>query len=92
MFIHTFCLYMGGAERVKSHLTSGASVRPENSAMYSAGNEGQKFVTFSLKLRRSRATALPALYGYHAVGHFLSEEYVCALLKCHIHHGAEFGQ
>ena len=28
---------------VKSHLTYGASVRPENAVMYSAGNEGQKF-------------------------------------------------
>ena len=27
---------------IKSHLTSAASVRPENSAMYSVGNEGQK--------------------------------------------------
>ena len=27
---------------VKSHLTYGASVRPENAVMYSAGNEGQK--------------------------------------------------
>ena len=27
---------------VKSNLTSGASVRPENTVMYSAGNEGQK--------------------------------------------------
>ena len=27
---------------VKSHLTSGASVRPENSVTYSAGNGGQK--------------------------------------------------
>ena len=27
---------------VKSHLTYGASVRPENAAIYSAGNEGQK--------------------------------------------------
>ena len=27
---------------VKSHLTSGASVRPENAVTYSAGNEGQK--------------------------------------------------
>ena len=26
---------------VKSHLTSGASVRPENAVAYSAGNEGQ---------------------------------------------------
>ena len=28
---------------VKSHLTSGASVRPENAVTHSAGNEGQKF-------------------------------------------------
>ena len=28
---------------VKSHLTSGASVRLENLVTYSAGNEGQKF-------------------------------------------------
>ena len=27
---------------VKSHLTYGASVRPENAATYSVGNEGQK--------------------------------------------------
>ena len=27
---------------VKSHLTSGASVRPENTVTYSAGNRGQK--------------------------------------------------
>ena len=27
---------------VKSHLTSGASVGPENAATHSAGNEGQK--------------------------------------------------
>ena len=27
---------------VKSHLTYGASVRPENAITYSAGNEGQK--------------------------------------------------
>ena len=27
---------------VKSHLTSGASVRPENTVLYSAGNGGQK--------------------------------------------------
>ena len=52
----------------------------------------KKFVVFSLKLCRSRATALPALYGYHAVGHFLSVEYTCALLKCHVNRGVEFGQ
>ena len=28
---------------VKSHLTYGASIRPENAVTYSAGKEGQKF-------------------------------------------------
>ena len=42
---------------VKSHLTSGASVRPENTVAYSAGNGGQIFVGFSLKPLRSRVMA-----------------------------------
>ena len=32
---------VGVCVSVKSHLTSGASVRPENTVTYSAGNEGQ---------------------------------------------------
>ena len=48
---------------VKSHLTYGASVRPENAVTYSAGNEGQKFVGFSLKMLRCKARTVPALYG-----------------------------
>ena len=54
---------------VKSHLTSGASVRPEITVADSAGNG------FSLKLLRSRAKALPALYGYCEIGHVISAEY-----------------
>ena len=42
---------------VKSNLTSGASIRPENTVTYSAGNGGQKFVGFSLKPLRSRVMA-----------------------------------
>ena len=49
---------------VKSHLTYGASVRPENAVTYSAGNEGQKFVGFSLKPLRCRDPALPPLCGH----------------------------
>ena len=44
---------------VKSHLTYGASVRPENAVTYSAGNESQKKVGFSLKPMRCRDPALP---------------------------------
>ena len=43
---------------VKSHLTSGASVRPETSVTYSAGNGGQKYVGFSLKPLPSKVMAL----------------------------------
>ena len=43
---------------VKSHLTSGASVSPENHVTYSADNGGQKFVGFSLKPLGCRDPAL----------------------------------
>ena len=36
------CVCMSVCLSVKSHLTYGASVRPENAVTYSAGNEGQK--------------------------------------------------
>ena len=35
------CVYVSVCLSVKSHLTYGASVRPENAVTYSAGNEGQ---------------------------------------------------
>ena len=48
------CVCMSVCLSVKSYLTSGASVRPENTVGYSAGNGGQKIVGFSLKPLRSR--------------------------------------
>ena len=39
---------------VKSHLTYGASVCPENAVTYSVGNESNKFVGICLKQLRSR--------------------------------------
>ena len=36
------CVCVSVCLSVKSHLTSGASVRPENTVVYSAGNGGQK--------------------------------------------------
>ena len=38
----SICLCVCVCVSVKSHLTYGASVRPENAVTYSAGNEGQK--------------------------------------------------
>ena len=58
---------------VESHLTSGASVRPENTVTYSAGNGGQKIcVVFSetAPLQRSSTALFKAI---HAVGHFPAE-------------------
>ena len=52
---------------VKLHLIFGASVCPENAVTYLVCNGGQKF---DGKLLCSRATVLPTLYGYHAVGIF----------------------
>ena len=46
---------------VNSHLTSGASVRPENAVTHSAGNEGQKVVAIFLKLLRCQDRALAPL-------------------------------
>ena len=64
---------------VKSHLTSGASVRPENAATYSAGNEGQKLCgVFSENVQLQRSS-VPSLDGHTSVGHFSYREYACAL-------------
>ena len=55
---------------VKSHLTSGASVRPENTVTYSVDNEGEIFVGFSLKPLCCRDPALPPLKSIRTVSHF----------------------
>ena len=58
---------------VKSHLTSGASVRPENTVTYSAGNGGPKICgVFSetAPLQRSSTAPLKAIC---MVGHFPAE-------------------
>ena len=68
---------------IKSHLTNGVSVRPENAVTYSAGNKGQKFVGFSLKPLHCRDSALPALYGYLSPAVFrYAEKRACAITTC----------
>ena len=62
---------------VKSHLTSGASVRPENTVTYSAGNG------FSLKPLRCRDPALPSLKTISMIGHFPVE-------SKHVHYSIGF--
>ena len=64
---------------IKRHLTSGASVRPENAVTYSADNKGQKFVSFSLEMFQCRDQVIPPLMAIHQVGHFSYREHACAL-------------
>ena len=65
---------------VKSHLTTGASVRCENAATYSAGDEGKKISgDFFLKLFRCRDRALPLMMAIHRVSHFSHRKHACAL-------------
>ena len=46
---------------VKSHLTSGASVRPENAVTYSAGDEGQKFCGVFSETASLQRSSTPAV-------------------------------
>ena len=66
---------------VKQHLTYGASVRPENAVTYSAGNEGQNFVGFSLKPLRFRDPALPPLYGHAYSRPFFHAYFSCTRMR-----------
>ena len=72
---------------VKSHLTSGASVRDETAAMYSAGNEGQKkSETASFQsYGTSCIIRLPCSQPY-----LVSVEYARALLMWPVDRWAEF--
>ena len=61
---------------VMSHLTSGASVRPENPVTYSAGNGGQKICWFfseTARLQRSSTPPLKAIHNVCTVSHFPAE-------------------
>ena len=66
---------------VKSHLISGASVHSKNTAMYSAGNEGQKFCgVFSetVPLQRSSAPSHD--------GHTAGQPFFLHRTRMHIFH------
>ena len=62
---------------VKSHLTSGASVGPENTVTYSAGNEGQKMCgVFSENSPLLRSSGV-AVVSHTLGGHFSSRQKWC---------------
>ena len=66
----------------KSHLTSGASVRPENTATYSAGNGGQKICGIFSETVPLWRSSIPPLKATRLVGHFPAESahahYTCS--------------
>ena len=63
---------------VKSHLTSGASVRPENTVTCLATTKIKKFVGFSLKPLSCRDPALSLLKGHTYVRPFSCGKRACA--------------
>ena len=68
---------------VKSYLTSGASIHPENTVTYSAGNGGQNICGVSLKPLRCRDPALSPLKAICTVSHFPVE-------SAHVHYSTGF--
>ena len=77
---------------VKSHLTSGASVRRENAATYSADNEGQKICGVFSETASFQSYGTSRIVRLPCSRPFLSVEYTRALLKYHVDRGAGFGQ
>ena len=60
-------------QSVKSHLTSGASVRPKNTVTYSAGNVGQKICGVFSETAPLRRSSTPLLKAIRSVDHFPAE-------------------
>ena len=64
------CVCLSVCLSVKSHLTSEASVRPENTVTYSTGNGGQKICGVFSKTAPLRRSSTPPLKAIRSVGHF----------------------
>ena len=58
---------------VKSHLTSGLSVRLENPVTYSAGNGGQNICGVFSETAPLQRSSTPPLKAIRTVGHFLQK-------------------
>ena len=66
---------------VNSHLTSGASVRPENTVTYSAGNRGQKTFGFFSETAPFQRSSTAPLKAYVWSGIFLRKVRMCIIRK-----------
>ena len=67
------CVRARACVSVKSHLTSGASVRPEIPVTYSAGNGGQKVCGVFSETARLQRSSTPPLKVIRTVDHFPAE-------------------
>ena len=67
---------------VKSHLTSGASVRPKNLVTYSAGNGGQNICGVFSETAPLQRSSTPPLKAIRIVGHFPAESAHAYLTTC----------
>ena len=67
---------------VKSHLTSGASVRPENPVTYSVGYGGQNICGVFSETARLQRSSTPPLKAIRTVGHFPVESARAYLTTC----------
>ena len=74
------CVCLSVYLSVKSNLTSGASVRPENPVTYSVGNGGQNICWVFSETTRLQRSSTPRLKAIHTVGHFPAE---CACVFNH---------
>ena len=71
---------------VTSHLTSGASVRPENPVTYSAGNGGQNICGVFARLQRSRTPPLKTIRTVAAESaHAYLANHALEIVKCSTH-------
>ena len=64
------CICVSVGYMCKSHLTSGASVRPENMVTYSTGNGSQSICRVFFKTTQLQRSSTATLKAICTVGHF----------------------
>ena len=75
------CVCVCVCPSVKSHLTSGASVCPENTVMYPAGNEGQKICKFFSETAPLQRSSTAPLKAYIWSATFLRKVHMCIIYR-----------
>ena len=73
MVVGSVCVCLCVCLSVKSHLTSGVSVRRENPVTYSVGNGGKKICGVFYETARLQRSSTPPLKAIRTVSHFPAE-------------------